>query len=403
MCGLCLPHCPTYVETRDEGESPRGRIALMHALAGDQLPLSPRLEGHLDHCLACRACEDVCPSEVSYGALIDTARGLIHHRHPPSRYQRWLLQPALNALLSSSGLRRGAARLLRLYQLTGLPRLVRRWGSPRLARLQHYLPRLPRARRWRAWYPAVNERGRVALFLGCINPVFDPYAIDAAISLLNRCGYSVRIPASQVCCGALHQHTGMAEAAQRFAARNIDSFTSDDCEAVVFFASGCGATLKEYHLQPTMPAEQQQRAQTFADTCIDINQFLSTCDWPDSAFPATPGRRIAVHDPCSMRRVLHQHRSVYDLLGSIPGVTLIPVPDNAYCCGAAGSYMLSQPELADRLAARKLDALAGLNADVVVSSNIGCALHLSAAMRRTGIDTPVRHPVSVLYEHLAQP
>jgi glycolate oxidase iron-sulfur subunit len=399
MCGLCLPHCPTYRETRDEGESPRGRIALMSALAADQLPLSARLEAHLDRCLGCRACEDVCPSKVPYGALIDTGRGLIRGKAGSEGPRRRLFHAAVAALLGHPRLMAMTARLLRFYQGSGwLRQLGRRLTArrPALARMERYLPPLPPPGAWRARYPAPGRpRGRVALFTGCVNPLFDPAALRASIGLLNRLGFDVHVPKGQVCCGALFQHDGRLEAARAFARRNVAAFAGD-WDAVVFTASGCGVTLREYPLLLNSSPKADQGTADFAAACADINQFLTRGPWPGDMTPAPLEARVAVHDPCSMRRVLHQHASVYELLQNIPGVQVVPLPGNTACCGAAGSYMFTQPEMADRLLRHKLDAVTAAAPDVLVTSNLGCALHLAAGLRAADRPLPVMHPVTLL-------
>ncbi len=405
MCGLCLPHCPTYRQTGDEGESPRGRISLMNALASGQLPRSPRLEAHLDHCLACRACEDVCPSQVPYGRLIDAGRTLLREGRPLSWPQRRLVQPALTAALTRRGVMRAAARLLRIAQRLGLVALSRRLAGERhglLARLQHYLPpRLPKAGKWRAYYPpSGEERGRVALFLGCANPVLDPRGIDAAIRVLNRLGYGVHVPGGQVCCGALHLHSGRPATAARFARRNIGAFEAVDHEAVISLASGCGATLKEY--PDLLQAQPPEPAAAFARTCTDISHFLARAAWPKALTLAPATLRVAVHDPCSLKRVLHQDAPVHGLLGRLPGARIEPLPGNAACCGAAGSYMLTQPEMADALRRDKLKALGERDTEVLVTSNIGCALHLAAGLRAEGSRVQVMHPVTLLDQYLEE-
>ncbi len=401
MCGLCLPHCPTYRETRDEGESPRGRIALMSALARGQLPLSPQLETHLDHCLTCRACEDVCPSQVPYGALIDAGRTLIHNQHAPGGRRR-LSQTLAAALLGRPRLMRAAARLLRFSQRSGLTRLGARItaGRPILARMARYVPPLNPVETWRDLYPAAaTRRGRVALFTGCVSPVLDPAGLRASISVLTRLGYDVLLPKDQVCCAALFQHDGRQDTAWRFARRNLAAFAGE-LDAVLFLASGCGATLKEYPLLLSLPPDRREAAAAFAAKCTDITQFLTAIPWPADVVVAPLDGRVAVHDPCSMRRVLHQQSGVYDLLGRIPGARIEPLPGNSACCGAAGSYMFTQQDMADRLLRHKLDAITTAAPDILATTNIGCALHIAAGLRASGWPVRVMHPVTLIAQQI---
>ena len=390
-CGLCLPHCPTYTKTRNEGESPRGRIALIEGLAGGRLALTPRLEGHLASCLTCRACEDVCPSGVHYGTIIDAGRALIN-----SQRAQTTREAAMYGLITRKPLLRFVARLLRLYQRSGLQRLARASGLVRLTgtgRLDGLLPSLPPTPAWQDYYPPRSDsRGTVALFTGCVAEMMDTTTLDAAIRLLTACGYGVHVPRTQACCGALHLHNGQPVQARQLAEKNLAAFASLQADAVISAASGCGAQLAEYDQIIT----DDQRAQPFARSVQDISQFLAGITWPAGITFSPLHKRVAVHEPCSLRHVLHQQTPPYTLLRNIPGIELIPLPGNTQCCGAAGAYMITQPALADSLRNDKLEALKAPGAEILVSSNLGCALHLAAGLRETGTDVEVIHPATLL-------
>lgn len=397
-CGLCLPHCPTYAKTRDEGDSPRGRIALMQGLAEGHLDAAGRLEFHLDRCLACRACEQVCPSGVRYGRLIDAARAMIEQRRRPPLPARLTRRLGRDQIVMRPRRLRAAARLLRLYERSGLQRVARGSGLLRalgLSRLDALLPRIPSQRAFRAYYPAEGEeRGRVALFTGCLGNVFERDALRASIRLLNHCGYGVHVPPRQGCCGALHLHGGESAGAAGLARHNIATFNALDVEAVVYTSSGCGATLAEYG-DWVADADGGERRGLDAPA-VDLSRFITSRDGLRGDTPAPLNGRIAVHDPCTLRNVVRAADSPYELLSRIPGAAVTPLAGNARCCGAAGSYMLTQPEMAGRLREDKLTALRELNPDVLVTSNIGCALHLAAGIREAGMDIEVVHPVVLL-------
>lgn len=392
MCGMCLPHCPTYQLTRDEAESPRGRIALIQGVASGRLPYSPPLAAHLDHCLVCRACEAVCPSGVRYGEIIDGARALLAERRPPATFWQRLAWRGTGALVGNRRRLYRGARLLRLLQRSGLAGLARRLGGGRLARLHALLPPLPRITPWREFYPPAGApRGDVGLFLGCVTDVTERATLAAAVTLLTRLGYGVQVPRAQTCCGALHRHRGDLQTAQAYAQRNVAAFGDRPLAAVVSVASGCGATLAEYG----------RGADGLAAPLHDISDFLALAPWPAELRCAPLPKRIAVHDPCSLSHVLRQHRAPYRLLARIPDIELVPLPDNGRCCGAAGSYILSEPAFADALRDEKIAALAAMRADILVTSNVGCALHLRAGIAAAGLNIAVMHPVELLARQLA--
>ena len=333
-CGLCLPVCPTYRLTQDESESPRGRIALMRALAQSNLAPSAKLEQHLQHCLVCRACEKACPSYVPYGQLIDAARALAATRRPTTYAGAPVLQ-FLGWLIGSPGRLFRAGKLLYYYQHSGIQRLLRASGLLRLigvGKLDALLPPLVAPRQLHSLYPAQGiQKGRVSLFIGCIAQITDLKTHEAAIRLLNALGYDVHIPMQQTCCGALHLHAGDVEPAKRLMRRNLEAF-GDGTEMVLTTASGCGALLREYGMYLKISP-----ATAFGARVMDIGEFLSRADWSRLTLQPLPVR-IAVHDPCTLANVLRQEKAPHALLRMIPQTEIVPLPENSLCCGGAGTY-----------------------------------------------------------------
>jgi glycolate dehydrogenase iron-sulfur subunit len=389
-CALCLPHCPTYRDSLDEGESPRGRIALMQGFTTGALVLTPSLAGHLDRCLACRACEAVCPAEVPYGKLIDAAREqLVCHGYLESRTARLfavcMRHPALLYLMHLK---------LWLMQQLGLQKLA--LVSRRLRRLARMLPPLAKPRRWQPVYGNSHRDGQqVELFLGCIARLTQPQVVHASIRLLNALGFSVRIPKGQTCCGALDQHAGRTEQASTLARKNTAAFSESAAIPVLNTASGCGATLGEY---PSLLPDK--RAAAFSKRSQDISAFLAGQERLKLiCFKSLPAR-VLLHSPCTLKNVLKTDKTVAEILRCIPDLNLLILPDNIGCCGAAGSYVMSEPEIADRLADIVVAAAEKTSASILVTSNVGCSLHLRAALLRHGLRMPVLHPLELLAQQL---
>lgn len=392
LCGLCLPHCPTYRLTQDENESPRGRISLMRAAASASLPLDLRIAAHLSRCLGCRACERVCPSGVRYGRLIEACRVAVTKAFGLRIKTRLGL-----VLVAHMNLLKLVAAVLRLYQQLGgrhLMRAARLLRGTEFRRLDQLLPQLKAPPSWKEIYPAHGvQRGRVALFVGCVARVVDHDTIATAIRLLNRLGFEVRVPPAQSCCGGLHREAGDLRGAEKLLTRNIQAFGSGAQEPIVTLASGCGAAFRAESSLAGSPREFEQRVQ-------DIHTFLTDLDLPPELELEPMPQTVAVHDPCSLRNGLRSEQAVYRLLARIPQLRVEPLPENSLCCGGAGGYLLREPAIADRLRAPKIKHIASLRPDYLVSANLGCALHLSAGLREQGLDIPVIHPVMLFDRQL---
>lgn len=392
-CGLCVPHCPTYRKTLSEADSPRGRIALIRGAVEGRIPANERLREHLDLCLSCRACQAVCPNGVAYGPLYDLARALPgiagetrRHGAVPSR--RWFSPLAL----------RVGGSLLRLYQRSGGQRLLRGTRLSRssgLARAEAFLPALPDAVQFRAHYPATGrELGEVVLFLGCIARIVDSDALQAAIFVLTRLGYAVHVPGNQGCCGALHAHAGDAHAAHVLWQANKRAFADFPDLPIITLASGCGARLLDY------AAHYGDTGRMVARRVVDAAAFLAQAAGWERVQPLPLRSRAAVHEPCTLRNVMHAGGAAQRLLARISGLSIEPLAGNDQCCGAAGVYFLSQPDMAETLRADKLAAIEAASPGFVVTSNIGCALFLAEGLRSAGRQIEILHPVTLLARQL---
>lgn len=378
MCGMCAPHCPTYALSQNEADGPRGRIALMLGMAQERLELDSKVIEHLDACLSCRACEQVCPSKVPYGQLIDASRAHINERVPAR--SRWMRSVRDQVLL----------RPTRLRVLGGLTRMMQRLRLDRvpmpssLKRLTLLAPPLAPAFRPIEIYPVSHPRGRVGLFLGCMGSVFEAENLRAAISVLNAWGYEVRVPLKQGCCGAMHQHGGDPQRGHAMAAKVAQVFQALELDTVVGVSSGCIAQLKEHS----------------GLNVFELSDFL--LQQLPAPLPAMQPlqRRVAVHLPCTQRNILRTGNSASKLLSLIPALEIIELAGNERCCGAAGTHMLTHPTQADALSAPKIKAFHALDAAQMVSTNIGCAMHLGGGLRATDHTAEVVHPVRLLAEAL---
>jgi glycolate oxidase iron-sulfur subunit len=384
-CGYCLPHCPTYALKADEGESPRGRIALIQALLSG-LVESERLHLHLDSCLACRACEAACPSDVRYGLLITSVRDIQRSGgKAPGAVNRALLHTLSHAPYSQT-----ISSLAGFYQRFGVTSIVDKLGGESIERLNRLLPANMDTTPWKEFYPAVGEpTGRIALFTGCISRITDRSALNASIVILNRLGYDVVVPPNQGCCGAMHHNSGDSSEAEAMAQKNCDAFSNLELDAIVGVASGCISHLKE-----------QSEKSELSTQIMDISNLLSHLPNIDDLELNPLDKRVAIHTPCSMKNVLKQTDGPFLLLRLIPGIELLELPENGLCCGAAGTYIINNPVEADILREDKIKGVKQIGAEILVTSNTGCSMHLAAGIRKDGLDTEVLHPVELLARQL---
>ena len=414
-CGLCISSCPTYKLFRIEAESPRSRLRTIDKIINGNTTVSEEELKHLDNCTQCRACESICPSKMAYGHLFDLAREQRFQAEASDR--RGTLLSAIGfKLIEHKALLNAATVLMRWYQKSGLQLLLRKSGLLRVFKLdkaESLMPEVAISKLAERYPTNKQRRGNVALFTGCISEHFDRKTLLASIKLLNVIGFDVLVPKGQTCCGAIHQHQGNTAIAGKMAALNTEVFNSLDVEAIITTASGCGLMLNEYE---QANGDESGNTLRFGSPLFDITEFLNL-NWPDDLSLKechADARKIAVHEPCSQRNVpfssrslgtrelgskgvRNRHQHVYALLEKIPDITVIPLPDNQICCGAGGVHMLTHPEIAEPLRDTKLAHFEQSQADLLVSTNIGCALHLNAGPARN----KVVHPVVLLAELLA--
>lgn len=407
-CGLCLPTCPTYVETLVETSGPRGRIALIKAVAEGRLDVtSPGFVHQMSECLDCRACEAVCPSGVAYGRLLEPARTQV--QRATAVRQPWHVRMArailLGPLFASMALLRFVAVILRFAQRTGLQTLARRIGLLRLFALEEaaaLAPRIsdrffvPHDQRW----PAEGKRKATAfMHAGCVMHVAFAQVDEATVRVLQKAGCDVVAPRSQGCCGAINVHAGEMDRGRQLAKRNIVAFEESGADVYVVNAAGCGSTLKEYGHLFADDSEWHDRAEAFSARVRDVTQWLDEIGISEELGPLE--RTVTYQDACHLAHAQRISAAPRRLLAKIPGLRLREMPESSLCCGSAGIYNLTQPEMAKRLGARKAANVAAVAPEIVVTANPGCAMQMAAALQAAGKDIAVKHIIEVLDESYA--
>jgi len=375
QCGLCLPVCPTYALDRNEAESPRGRIAIASALARGLADPTAGLREHLDHCLGCLNCEKVCPANVQYGELLIETRALLG---PAPRRPRLLL-----GLLKRPALMRA---LRRLGGWIALPR----WKNWLTRRLPDHSPwcaallNLPATTPVACAQTRQQESGqpRLALFPGCVASVDDAQAQQAAVTLLQAAGFHVNVlPA--FCCGAMDLHGGATSAAVQAAQRVRQAWTASGASQLLSVTPGCLGTLRR-----ALPGV----------SVLDPVELLATR--AESLHFRPLAQRVALHLPCTQINVARTDAALLQLLRRVPGLEVLSLPRPPYCCGAAGSHLLEFPARAAQLRDATLRQAATLEPQQLLSSNIGCRLHLAAGIEQQGLRWSSEHPLTLLAQQL---
>lgn len=376
-CGLCLPHCPTYRLARDEAESPRGRIALLQGWATGRLEVDEPLLTHLDNCLMCRRCESACPSSVDYSALLDGAREML-----PRAVPAWLPDT-----LASPGRQRVAMKLTAGAAMTRM----RKWFPSATIRRLLAVATVIRdlephtGNRLKTSYaPESGSKGVVALFTGCMGRGVDRPALDAAIRILTACGYEVEVPRSQQCCGAMHAHAGYQQTAAMHRDANVRTFANKGYDALVTVSSGCGSYL----------ADNRELDSPVMDAGAFVQQQGGLSNFP----LADIRRKIAVLTPCSLA-AMRQQQLVMELLQELPGAEFFELQGMG-CCGGAGLHLITRPQAGEQLVEPLISQLAASQAEIVTTTNSGCALQLRLAASKAGLGISVVHPLELVAEQL---
>jgi glycolate oxidase iron-sulfur subunit len=433
-CGFCLTACPTYTRLGDEGDSPRGRIVLMRAVAEGRLDADTEAFGiHIDQCLGCRACEPVCPSGVQYGFLVERARAAAVDANGQRLSTRLLLgvfgSRSLSALAGFGG------RVLRAGGFAGMlaRALPKRLGAVRMglamlaatrpARHIHKRPtehgvtnnatradarEFAEPHALRGGFPegtslpprtkTPRTMARVALLRGCVQHALYRHVNDATRLVLEDAGCEIIDVPGQQCCGALHAHSGALDHALDLARTNTDAFLAADPDIIVVNAAGCGAMLKEYREQLAHDPDYATRAEALSARVRDVSEYLAEIDYRSAgtvSMDNTP-LRVTYDAPCHLLHAQRITDAPTALIAAVPGVELVPLDRADECCGGAGIYGITHPDIGGRILADKVAAVVATEAHVVLTPNPGCMMQIGAGLILAGHDIPAIHPIEIL-------
>lgn len=408
-CGMCLPTCPTYDATGRERSSPRGRIALMRSIAEGEMTVTERFSDEMSFCLGCLACETACPAGVQYGQLLETSRHAVEVSGQAATPTRSFWRAVtMRGLFKAPRLLHLVGRVMWLYQASGLQGLIRKLGLTRVL-----------SKRWRALEaqtpafqrrfscdliqpeekPAGEAKYRVGLLTGCVHDMVcaDINRDTADVLLANGC--TVVTPPWQNCCGSLHSHNGDEGTSKEMARRLLDLFPLHELDAIISNAGGCGSHLKHYgHLLADEP-RYAAKAKEWSTKLKDIHEWLAEIKWrPPEPSTEKATQQVTYHESCHLKHAQKISAAPRNILRSIPGLDLIELKESDWCCGSAGIYNITQPEMSNDLLERKMGHIAATQAPVVATANTGCHLQLITGARQEKVDVTVRHPISLLAE-----
>lgn len=407
-CGLCLPTCPTYDATKLERNSPRGRIALMRSIADGRLEPTRTFADEMYFCLGCLACMTACPAGVNYAELFEHARAEAEQSGVLASPRRDVIRGfTLRWLFMDLNRLQLVGHMLRLYQRLGLQTFVRRSGILKL------MPR--RLREMEAMTPTVQDKfsadliapvtppagakaWRVAMLTGCAQDLIFSDVNRDTVEVLAQNGCEVITPHEQHCCGSLHAHNGEWELAQRLARKNIDQFPPEQFDAIITNAGGCGSHLKHYAKLLAGDVAYEARAHEWDRKVKDIHEWLAQTGVKAPASNSTAEQVVTYHESCHLchgQKIVNQPRQ---MLKAIPGVKLVELFESNWCCGSAGIYNLTQPEMAGELLERKMKHIRATKCEVVATGNPGCLLQIVNGAKKEGIPLRVAHPVTLLAE-----
>jgi len=401
-CGFCLTACPTYLETGNELDSPRGRIYLMKSALEGELPMGGALVDHLDSCLGCLACEPACPSGVRYGALIEASRSQIERRFDRGAGDK-LYRSIIFSMFPYPGRLRMLLPFLYLYQKLGVRGLLRSTGllgkiSRKMELMEEMLPEVESPTTPSALPPVLAAKGkkrfRVAMLTGCVQSVFLSNTNAATARVLAENGCEVVVPRNQGCCGALSVHSGRLSEGRDFARTTVKTFLDLDVDAVIVNSAGCGSTMKEYGDKLKDDPAFSAHARELANKTKDVMEFLSDIGLKGDLHELK--LKVTYQDACHLGHAQRIKTHPRGVIETIPGLEFTEMPESDVCCGSAGIYNLVQPEMSQNLLERKINNLKTGEVDYLLAGNPGCLLQIQKGINKHGLGIKTAHPVELL-------
>lgn len=402
-CGMCLSTCPTYDLTKYELSSPRGRIKLVKSFAKGEIELTNTFIEEMNFCLDCQACETACPAGVKYGSIVESARSIISKSNKEKFFYHLIKKFSLNQILTRKWLLKLVARILYVYQKSGLRTFISKIKllkiiSPKLYEIEKLAPQISDFFSDEVIkeinIPQNEIKKNTAIHLGCIMDVaFTDINIDTVEVLLkNNC--KVISPKNQICCGSLHAHYGEMDKAIELAKRNIDIYSKYEYDYLVSNSAGCGAFMKEYEHLLSEDEKYKEKAKIFSSKVKDISEFLSIINLNFNSKQIN--KTITYDDACHLCHTQKITKEPRDVIKSIPGIKYVELKEASWCCGSAGIYNVVNYDSSMNFLTRKIKYIKDSKADIVLTANPGCLIQIKYGIEKNHLDTEVMHPISLI-------
>lgn len=400
-CGMCLESCPTYELTGQEQHSPRGRVYLIKSVAEGKLHVNEQFMDPVFTCLDCRACTTACPADVDVGGLIEEARGQVRQAMPLTGWKGTVSKFFLKGLFPHQERLNSVGSLLKVYQKSGMQKVVRKSGlinimPKHLVEMEAIMPEVKEPVRKKYKHQNIikakgETKHEVAFLTGCVMDVMFSDINEATINVLTRNGNDVVIPKNQTCCGALHVHAGDRETGRKLAKQNIEAF--GDADTIIVNAAGCGCMLKEYAELFREEPGWHEKAKEFSAKVEDISKYLYDTGYEKPK--AEMNTRITYHDACHLAHGQGVRQEPRDILLDIPGVEMVHMPNSDRCCGSAGIYNITNPEMAGAVLESKMENVPE-DVEMISMGNPGCMLQMAMGVQKYGRNQKIVHTIQLL-------